>query len=185
MVTPMRVISLFLSILVFVAASGCTQAVLPRFALRTLDNPSQKSWDGCEGKERCVIAYFAPWCPICHRNVKFFQEVRKQLKRSPRIGVVYIVGYDTFAQCEDLAAEVGSPVWIDNRREFDEIADFSSVPHVWVIDRERNVLSDFSFSGNRNQNISEGASSFIAETLDLGSFVDTTPPVHFREQEIR
>lgn len=163
--------------------SGCSQSVLPRFALGTLDNPHEKIWDSCNGKSRCVVAYFAPWCPICHKSVPFFKELRRQLAHAPQVGLVYVVGYDRSDACEDFAAEIGSPVYLDPRREFDTFASFSSVPHFWVLDKDRKVINDFSWTGSRDGKISQAVEYFIENDLELGE-LGNLESVPYREQDL-
>ena len=172
------------SAIVFVTAlTGCSQSVLPPFSLRTVDNTEQRSADTCAGKEHCVIAYFAPWCPICHRSTPFIRELRKQLDLAPTVGLNVIVGNDKLVSCEEFATEIGGRVYLDSRDEFDKIASFSSVPHFWVLDRERKVLEDFSWTGSHDDDVPGAVRAFIEQKLGLGDVVPVRP-TKYSEQNL-
>ncbi|MCC6954335.1 MAG: hypothetical protein IT290_09475 [Deltaproteobacteria bacterium] len=178
-----HIFRIFVLVCATFSMTACTGGVMPKFSLRTIEDTERRANDTCEGKDRCVILYVAPWCPICHRNVAFFRELRRQLDGAPRVGVNYIVGNDRLMACEEFATEIGGKVFLDSRDEFEKISSFSSVPHFWVIDRERKILEDFSWTGSHDSDVNGAVRSFIEKDLELGEFVPERR-VTYKEQNL-
>ncbi len=139
---------------------------LPRVRLESFPS-GQASEEPCPGKERCIVVYLAPWCPICEASQPFVQALGKYLETNPHLGLSVTIGNDSVEAISASAKKVGGNIRLDPNDEFSHAASISSFPTWLVLDRDQNVLSRFSGGAPRgvtfsNSQISEFLSSKLA-----------------------
>lgn len=104
--------------------------------------PGMSAANPCDGKERCVIAYLAPWCGACQGSPPFFEAIRKDLETNQNVGMTVVVGKGDANQQEGIIRQFRGNVFVDREGTFarDSNVGMFGVPAVMVIDSKRNIL---------------------------------------------
>ena len=97
--------------------------------------------DPCDGKERCIVIYFATWCPACHASVPFVSGLQKY-KLKPQGGLKIIVGGGSHSEQAEMARKIGGLVFFDSDGKFNSKLGSFSVPHKWLVDKNGKVLKE-------------------------------------------
>ena len=106
--------------------------------------PGGLNGDTCEGRERCVSVYMAPWCPHCKTAVPKVQNMIKKAQSGGKTGVRVVIGMgqqpgDNEKMAEAIAAK---GVVIDKDTEIARKLNIQGVPSFKVLDKEGMVLID-------------------------------------------
>lgn len=107
-------------------------------------NPAGLSGDTCEGRERCVSVYMAPWCPHCKSAVGDVQKMIAKSQRGGKTGVRVVIGMgqepgDNERMAKQIAAQ---GVVIDDSTEIAKKLNVQGVPNFKILDKEGTVLID-------------------------------------------
>jgi thiol-disulfide isomerase/thioredoxin len=146
-VRPKRAPSLW-GVLTLVAAAAVGVAwwawpvTFPRLALVPAAS-NHLAGDACEGRERCVVVYMAPWCGACKSA---FPIIRNMARRwaSGALAVKPIIGLASTAQCEQMAQTLGVPAYLDPSGKLLRAAGAQGVPQWFVLNRAGRVKKRFS-----------------------------------------
>lgn len=125
--------------------------------------------DPCSGKARCIVAYFAPWCGVCHASIPLVKKLREKVDRSPEVGLKIIIGDADNSQVVEMAAQVGGLTLADPDGEFNRAMRVSAMPTWWVVDSNRKVLERF--SGGITSADDRALKWFIDNKLDLEDYL--------------
>jgi thiol-disulfide isomerase/thioredoxin len=98
--------------------------------------------DPCEGKERCVVAYLAPWCPTCKHALPHFLEVRDKWKGNATRGIKFVIGADSFEKDKDLALKIGENAYVDSGDGYRDQMRVRHYPTVWVMSGNKVLAVD-------------------------------------------
>lgn len=94
-------------------------------------------YDQCEGKERCIMVFVAPWCPACKQSIGTIKGMLARCAGSSEVGVKAIIGSGRSPQSmEDMAAQIGRGVFLDPGGQVMAAAGERSVPHWIVLDQD-------------------------------------------------
>lgn len=96
--------------------------------------------DPCSGRAHCVILYLAPWCPHCRSMISRVPELRGFWSSAERPGFKVIVGNDKDAAVEEMARQIGEPVFLDRKKDFLNRMNISFFPSWFVVDAQGRVL---------------------------------------------
>lgn len=96
--------------------------------------------DSCDGKERCIVYFMAPWCPTCQGAVPFINDMRARVNRTSKVGMKIVVGSDALPSLESFAQKLDGPVYYDADGEFAYAMSVSSIPAILVLDDNRKIL---------------------------------------------
>lgn len=123
-------------LLLIVVLLGCSSSESPQPMLAS-SQPGQK--DPCEGKERCLTVYVAPWCPHCNRSVPLLQAMHQKLKHQPRVGMRVIVGRDNLSELEGFSRKLMFAPLYDKTGEFYKGLGEPGIP-IWILTDMEGVL---------------------------------------------
>jgi thiol-disulfide isomerase/thioredoxin len=128
-------------VLVCLVALG---AVIWRFGSFGGVSPDGLGGNTCEGRERCVSIYMAPWCPHCKTALPTVQNLLKLSQQGGKNGVRVVVGMgrnpgDSEAMAKNIASH---GVLIDDTTEIAEKLNVRGVPAFQVLDKEGKLLLD-------------------------------------------
>jgi hypothetical protein len=102
----------------------------------------------CEGRDRCVFVYFAPWCPACKGVLNEIRKVRDAWKNnSARPGMMIVVGNAEEDALNGMAEQIGPPVFLDTKDIFLKALHVKSLPYFIIIDAQQNILLKDSQAG--------------------------------------
>ena len=124
----------------------------------------------CEGADRCVTVYVAPWCSVCKRAMPTIEKIREFISDQDGVGFQIIVGKDEAAAIDSMAKLYSAGVYLDYQDEFAGAMRISSVP-TWIVwDRERIIVSRISgvpmgLSGDAQIRM------FLEQNLALGGYL--------------
>lgn len=128
---------LVLSLLV---TTGCKPSTYPDIKLpQTAQSRGGFAVDSCQGKERCLVYFIAPWCGACHQSMGFFAALNNRLQSNPRVGFRLIVGRDSETAIRKMAMAIPFNVEMDINREASR-AFGSGVPAWIVLDQDRSII---------------------------------------------
>jgi thiol-disulfide isomerase/thioredoxin len=96
----------------------------------------------CLMKSRCVVVYLAPWCPYCNRSIGTIQELRAQWKDRD-VGILPVIGRDTVAEIQAMAARVGEGSYVDLDASFFKKTGVQGVPAWFLINDQGKLLKTF------------------------------------------
>ena len=131
-------------LLVYAATRPPRPFPMPTVTLRSTSQGSGYSYDPCTGKERCLVAYLATWCPACHGSLGFVSGIRNAVSANPRAGVKIVVGGGDESEIRAMASQIGGTVFMDTEGQFAGALGGFAVPHWWVVDKQGMALSHFS-----------------------------------------
>ena len=128
-------------IVVVVLALGAYQW---RFGTWSWASPTALNGDTCEGRDRCVSVYMAPWCPHCKTAVPQVQKMIQKAQRGGKTGVRVIIGmgHQPGDNQKMASAIASSGVVIDDSTEIARKLNVQGVPSFKVLDKEGMVLID-------------------------------------------
>lgn len=106
-------------------------------------------------KERCIVVYMAPWCPVCEASIPFLQALVKHLAGDTSTGLAITLGNDELENLIASAKKIGSSVRLDVNDEFLQAAAVSSFPTWILLDKEQRVLNRFSGGAPAGDSFSE------------------------------
>ncbi len=134
--------------------SGCKAGDLPDIKLESINKPENQTNTPCLNKELCLVAYLTPWCPSCKASVDYVQALRKKLENRPKVGLMVIIGQDGRPAILSFSKQLRGQVFVDDENKFTQAARFSSVPHWWIIDKERKIKnSGAGFPGSSDDKV--------------------------------
>ena len=115
-----------------------------RFGSWSWASPDDIPGNTCEGRERCVSVYMAPWCPYCKTAVPTVQSLLKKTRHGGKTGVRVIVGMGhNPGDSEKMAKGIASGgVILDDSTELAQKLNVRGVPAFQVLDKEGTVLID-------------------------------------------
>lgn len=117
-------------VLAFVAYSYRPRFVETAHLTRTPS--SAKTENECFYKRKCVAVYLAPWCPACQKTTEIVKELKADLKNSPDIEVIAVVGSDSQAKIQQMAEQIGENTYMDLDGSFGNSAGVKSLP-TWLV----------------------------------------------------
>lgn len=95
--------------------------------------------DECDGKDRCLVVYLAPWCGACRGSKGFLQALDAFFSQQGSYGLKVVVGRDSRDSIDEFARSIPLNVYLDYERRWSQ-AFGSSVP-AWVwLDGEGRLL---------------------------------------------
>lgn len=122
--------------------------------------------DSCEGTERCLAVYLAPWCPACKSAGPLVAKLRTLAQEQPDVGMMVIVGREEDeAKLESYAESIGGEVFLDYDQEFHRQMGDSGVPHWYVWDQNRKILAS-----HAGYWVGAGAEKLLLDKLGLASY---------------
>ena len=149
--------------------TGCSPGEIPEVKLESFNRPQTQTNTPCSGKERCLIAFLTPWCPSCKGSTGFIQALRKKLEYKNKVGLMVIIGQDQRAAIVAFGKQLPGQVFIDDENKFTASVRFSSVPHWWVIDKERKIKESGSgFPGSSDAKVVD---YFIEDEYGMKDFL--------------
>ncbi len=96
----------------------------------------------CSGKEKCVIYYSAPWCPVCEAtNATAIYLDKKWNGTESKIGLQALLGADSFEKCKTKAEQLGSFAAADIDGSFGKQYEVLAYPTWLVLDPRGVVLT--------------------------------------------
>lgn len=107
----------FIPVLLVLALAGAAYAFLPQRASAPVRPASVATEDSCQGKQRCVVAYLAPWCPHCKKVVPDLQRMVQKSQSSQEAGMRIVVGAGEPGENEALAKAFGAAGVVDATNE--------------------------------------------------------------------
>ncbi|MBP9838947.1 MAG: redoxin family protein [Proteobacteria bacterium] len=110
---------------------------LPEVKLKALNSYAS---DPCINKERCVIAYLAPWCPSCVASQGFLVKAKNKLLKNNKLGMKIIIGMADEASSMKMASGFDNQVFLDTQSEFSRAVGITSVPTVLIIDDKQTIV---------------------------------------------
>lgn len=93
----------------------------------------------CDGAERCVIAYLAPWDSASQESIRTVELMRESLAEVG-IPVAVVVGHDELSNLESMAQRIGGSTWIDEGQAVMQETQLEIVPTWWLVDATGKVL---------------------------------------------
>ncbi len=127
---------------------GCHPAKFPDSAIDHLTSYSESQEEGlipslkpCDGREYCVYIYLAPWCPHCKERISFIHNYRKIWAEKDRPGLMVIVGNDKLSALQNMAKQIGAPVFLDPKEGFRKEFHISAFPYYMVVDAKKNIVA--------------------------------------------
>ena len=94
----------------------------------------------CQGKERCVVAYVAPWCGACKASEPVIQAIQERFEDDDRVEVVIVAGQDSASKLEAMAERYGESGWTDPDGRIFERLSPRVVPSWYVLDGRGKVI---------------------------------------------
>jgi hypothetical protein len=85
----------------------------------------------CFGKDECIIAYVAPWCPVCEGNLACFKNFNARRVASEQSGFSVFVGWGDRPALENMARNIGDNTFIDSGENLKGALRISQVP-TWI-----------------------------------------------------
>ena len=161
----------FLVILFFLYRSGTFGwGSLPPYKLTAARGTSAS--DPCANKERCVIAFLAPWCGACQGSPPYFEGIRKNLETNDKVGMTVIVGKGDAQQQQAIVRQFESSVFVDYDGSFAKLSNVGmfGVPATMVINSEGKILERASgtLGGNADGNVL--SAFYIKKHLGLSDY---------------
>ncbi len=141
---------------------------LPDVKLKALNTYAS---DPCKNKERCVIAYLAPWCPSCVASQEFLVKAKSKLLKNNKLGMKIIIGMADEASSMKMSSGFDNQVYLDSKSEFSREVGISSVPTVLIID-DKNKIVDKDLPAHLGGNMSEEEliQIWLTQTLKLAKY---------------
>lgn len=133
------VLSLFIAYKIFVPQKIRIFKLTP-----TASKSNESLKEPCFRKNRCLVAYMAPWCPNCHGAIPIMKQMIEENKTNPSFGVMAVIGMDEGSKNETYAAQIGNGSFVDNNGEIQGAFSINSVPTFVLIDDLGKVISRFS-----------------------------------------
>ena len=122
--------------------------------------------ESCQDKQKCVVLYVAPWCPVCERTLPVALEIGRRWSTSEAgsgTGLRILVGNDKPEKCVAKAQKIGPIAAVDQNFEFGKQYGIRSFP-TWIV---------FDSSGHELNRVSGGiydtdqADRFIHSALKI------------------
>jgi len=115
-------------------------ASLPDVEIRTLDGRAVGS-AGLRGRVT-LVEFWATWCPPCRSTLGWLDRLARE--RADRVAVVGVAIESEEAAVREMAAPFGAlSVALDDGRIASQFGDVSSVPTLFVFDREGRAVAAF------------------------------------------
>jgi hypothetical protein len=93
----------------------------------------------CDGADRCVIAYLAPWDSASQESIRTVELMRENLAPDG-IPVAVVVGHDELDNLEAMAERIGGSTWLDADQDVMQQTKVEIVPTWWLVDATGKVL---------------------------------------------
>lgn len=132
---------------------------------------SSSSFDPCRGKERCVVAFFAPWCPACRATLPLMYALADRAARTGKVGIQIVIGRDEIDNLHSMASKISGSVYLDEDQSFADAAGVSGVPAWWVIDQRRKILARGTGLVAATKADDPAVTYFVNNKLKLGNFM--------------
>jgi len=97
--------------------------------------------DPCQDRTYCLYLYVAPWCPACHEFLPHVPEIRKFWQDGSRPGLKVIVGWDKEPALDEMAAQIGPPIFADESAIFRKSLKFRGVPYFMVVNQRHQIIA--------------------------------------------
>lgn len=134
---------LFASALLAVSAA-LAQDVMPDVVIKTLNGEAVHANTLGNGEGPSVVAFWATWCSPCKKELDAYAEYYDEWKED--LGVeVYAVTIDTRRALSKVSPMVESkgwefPVLSDANSELMQALNFQTIPQVFVLDKDGNIV---------------------------------------------
>ena len=146
----------------------------PAGGLEHFRDSVQSGTHPCEGTERCLVVYLAPWCPHCNSSIPLVREIRDQIGENDDTGMMVIVGPlgGSFAGYDDMARRLDGPVYLDRSGEAweDYLGSLSGVP-AWAVFDGRGQITQ-SFTGGTPQSSQAMVQHVLTDQLGLAAYFE-------------
>lgn len=109
---------------------------MPNVNLTPTSRLSYYEQDPCAGKERCLVAYLATWCPACHGATGFIKGLNTYLAKNYRVGLKVIIGGGDQSEIKEMARQIGIAAFMDDEGKFAAKLGGFGVPHWWLVDNK-------------------------------------------------
>jgi hypothetical protein len=123
----------------------------------------------CGAKSRCIVAYLAPWCPSCRRELASLMRARSLVKETGNeVGMKIVVGSGRPEEIEQMARRIGGEVFSDPEGVIFDAFGGKYYPSWWIFDSQGNVLKETEMPGRIGRLIYGDTS--IRRALELTQF---------------
>jgi len=86
----------------------------------------------CMGRQKCLVAFVAPWCGYCRRSTPLMQSLLQKYKPSGDLVFNVVVTGDETASIEGYASELGGGAFYDPQNQFASAMGVRGFP-TWVL----------------------------------------------------
>jgi len=147
--TAMKKFTLLFAALVLALSTAIAQDAMPDVVIKTLDGATVNANTLGNGEGPSVVAFWATWCSPCKKELDAYAEYYDEWQED--LGVeVYAVTIDTRRALSKVKPMVETkgwefPILSDANSQLMQALNFQTVPQVFVLDKEGNIV--YSHSG--------------------------------------
>lgn len=116
---------------------------IPSVTLQDKDGKAVSTASLVDGKQPFAITFWASWCKFCIEELEALADLAPDWKAPLRIYAVCIDDSRGISRARALAASSGWPATVlyDSNSDFARALGVSSIPHVFVFDKNGNLSS--------------------------------------------